>query len=142
MGRVQWRLGELLSKRPDLTYQAIADALEKDGAHPISRTQVGRLATTPPQNTAIALIGALCRILRCTPNDLLGWESVPYREPRPGLAAIREQGRQAAASGRVAKAAALSADSPRLDETERARVVGPRVRAMPTHPLARTGGKG
>ena len=138
-GTVRWRLDELVAAHGGLSNQALADALRADGAHVIGRPQVGRLIAHAPQSAPIALIGALCRILDCSPNDLLGWDPTPKVERRPAMATIAQRGRAAAQSGRIATPEAALAGLPVLSESERARLVGPPVRAMPTHPLARKG---
>lgn len=133
---VTWRLREIVAGGPNASHGVLAAALAKDGAHPISRSQVCRLLNAAPQQVPVALIGALCRILQVSPNELLGW--VPSQPSNnSGLQQIRQRGRQAATQCKIAQRGAP--DAKRLDapDGERANIVGPRVRAMPTHPLAR-----
>jgi DNA-binding Xre family transcriptional regulator len=42
----------------------------------LSREQVFRLVTQPPQRLSMDTLGALCDILGCTPNDLIEIEVV------------------------------------------------------------------
>ncbi len=141
-GQARWRLSELLFERGGMTHKAVADALSRDGAHPVSRTQVGRLAAATPHAINFELIGALCRILKCTPNDLFGWTQVPVADRRPLMNAIKNQSRKLAATGQMPQATAAADGAPALTAEQRRQVVGPTVRAMPNHPLARKiGGK-
>lgn len=42
----------------------------------LSREQVYRLVTAPPQRLNLEVLDALCEILDCTPNDLITFEKV------------------------------------------------------------------
>lgn len=42
----------------------------------LSREQVFRLVTQPPQRLSMDVLAALCDILECTPNDLIEIEAV------------------------------------------------------------------
>lgn len=139
-GQARWRLSELLFERGGMTHKAVAAALTKDGAHPVSRTQIGRLAAATPHNVSFELIGALCRVLNCTPNELFGWTQVPMADRRPLMTAIKNQSRKLAATGQMPQAPIAADDAPALTAEQRRRVVGPSVHAMPNHPLARTVG--
>jgi hypothetical protein len=52
----------------------------------LSREQVYRLVTRPPQRLSMAILVALCDILDCTPNDLIEPEVVntPVRKTGGG----------------------------------------------------------
>jgi DNA-binding Xre family transcriptional regulator len=49
--------------------------LAERGIH-LSREQVFRLVTQPPQRLSMDTLAALCDILDCTPNDLIEIETV------------------------------------------------------------------
>lgn len=136
-GQARWRLSELLFERGGMTHKAVADALTRDGAHPVSRTQVGRLAAAAPHAINFELVGALCRILKCTPNDLFGWTQVPVADRRPLMTAIKSQSRKLAATGQMPQAPAPAEGATALTDEQRRQVVGPTVHSMPNHPLAR-----
>lgn len=134
-GVLSWRLAELMAQRNHMTQVELAAALAQDGAHPISRTQVGRLMHGGPTIVSVALIGALCRILQCSPNALFGWVDIPVAEPSL-LDRIAQQGRQRGVQ-RVPALPALPEETPRLSDAERAQIVGPKARALPAHALTR-----
>ncbi|MDN5780609.1 MAG: helix-turn-helix transcriptional regulator [Luteimonas sp.] len=138
-GTVRWHLRELVAAHGQYTLQGLANALVEDGAHPLSRTQVSRLVSGTPGAVSIELIGALCRLLDCTPNLLFDWDPAPKVERHPQMAALIASGRAAAQTGRLAAADAVRAGLPPLSDEDRARLVGPPARALPTHPLAREG---
>lgn len=137
VGQIHWCLPELMAQRNQMSQAEMARALEADGAHVISRTQVGRMATRSPTNVSLALIGSLCRILECSPNELLGWQSPPTaKDLNPVMTGIAEQGRLALGPNPVPPLPELPAEAPRLDELTRARVVGPPARALPAHAVS------
>lgn len=133
--QVRWRLGDLLDAKPELSAAELARRVARDGVHAITRAHLTRLTRHAPESTPIALIGALCRVLECSPNDLLGWAPPPAVERRPRLAAIRTLAKQAATKGRKLQADAIVTDTPPLEEAARRRLVGPRVGALPAHRL-------
>jgi DNA-binding Xre family transcriptional regulator len=55
--------------------------LAERGVH-LSREQVFRLVTQPPQRLSMDTLAALCDILECTPNDLLEVETVNAQVPK------------------------------------------------------------
>lgn len=135
-GRITWRLGELMAQRNHMSQAELERALIEDGAHVISRTQVGRLVRNGPEIVSLALIGALCRILQCSPDTLFGWVDPPAKVERtPLMNLIAAQGTRGAE--RVPAVPSLPGESPRLSEADRARIVGPPARALPTNALLR-----
>lgn len=137
---VTWHLRELVAAQPNQSHGVLAAALAQDGAHPISRSQVYRLLSAAPQQIPLGLIGALCRVLGASPNDLFGWE-LAQPPKATGLQGIRQRGRRAAALCKIATTDTSGETTPGLSEAQRAKLVGPRVHAMPTHPLSRAGEK-
>lgn len=135
--RIHWMLPVLMAQRNHMNQAELVQALEKDGAHVISRTQVWRMVNKSPAKISLDLIGALCRILQCTPNDLFGWEaSPPSRDLNPTLTQIAEHGQQYIGAEAVPPLPDLPQGTRRLDEGERARVVGPPAQAFRAHPLS------
>ena len=55
--------------------------LAERGVH-LSREQVFRLVTQPPQRLSMDTLAALCDILDCTPNDLIEVETVNTQVPK------------------------------------------------------------
>ena len=58
-----------------------AAELRGRGIH-LSREQVFRLVTQPPQRLSTDTLAALCDILECTPNDLIDVETVNAQVPK------------------------------------------------------------
>ena len=47
----------------------------------LSREQVFRLVTQPPQRLSMDVLAALCDILGCSPNDLIEVDTTPVQPP-------------------------------------------------------------
>src|SRR3989440_793053 len=64
--------------RPNPTVSSAADLvpLLAERGITLSREQVFRLVTQPPQRLSMDTLAALCDILGCTPNDLIEIETV------------------------------------------------------------------
>lgn len=67
---VKWHLRELLAKRGIFITSDLQPLLAKRGVE-LSREQVYRLVTQKPERLSTSTLAALCRILDCTPSDLL-----------------------------------------------------------------------
>lgn len=67
---IKWNLRELLAQRGIFMTSDLQPLLAERGID-LSREQVYRLVTQTPQRLSTATLSALCRILECTPNDLL-----------------------------------------------------------------------
>ncbi|OLT48626.1 Cro/Cl family transcriptional regulator [Gordonia sp. CNJ-863] len=66
----QWRLRHLMAERDLFHTSDLVPLLAEHGIR-LSREQVYRLVTQPPQRLNMDVLVALCDILDCTPNDLI-----------------------------------------------------------------------
>ncbi|MBS2554560.1 helix-turn-helix transcriptional regulator [Catenulispora sp. NL8] len=71
----QWHLRKLMAEREMFQTSDLVPLLAERGVT-LSREQVYRLVTQPPQRMTMDTLVALCDILRCTPNDLIEPEVV------------------------------------------------------------------
>jgi DNA-binding Xre family transcriptional regulator len=66
----QWHLRRLMADRELYQTTDLGPLLAERGIS-LSREQVFRLVTRPPQRLSMDVLAALCHILDCTPNDLI-----------------------------------------------------------------------
>lgn len=66
----QWHLRTLMAQRGLFQTTELVPLLAGRGVV-LSREQVFRLVTQPPQRLSMDVLAALCDILDCTPNDLV-----------------------------------------------------------------------
>lgn len=66
----EWRLRLRMAERGMFATSDLVPLLAERGVH-LSREQVFRLVTQPPQRMSMDTLAALCDILDCTPNDLI-----------------------------------------------------------------------
>ncbi|WP_328761142.1 helix-turn-helix domain-containing protein [Streptomyces sp. NBC_00272] len=66
----QWHLRKLMADSGMLQTSELGPLLAERGVH-LSREQVYRLVTQPPQRLSMDTLAALCDVLGCTPNDLI-----------------------------------------------------------------------
>jgi DNA-binding Xre family transcriptional regulator len=71
----QWRLRHLMADRDMFQTSVLVPLLAERGVV-LSREQVYRLVTQPPQRLSMDTLVALCDILDCAPNDLIKPEVV------------------------------------------------------------------
>ena len=71
----QWRLRHLMAEQDMFQTSDLVPLLAERGIS-LSREQVYRLVTQPPQRMSMDTLVALCDILGCTPNDLITLEVV------------------------------------------------------------------
>jgi DNA-binding Xre family transcriptional regulator len=71
----QWRLRHLMAEQEMFQTSDLVPLLAERGVV-LSREQVYRLVTQPPQRMSMDTLVALCDILQCTPNDLIKPEIV------------------------------------------------------------------
>lgn len=71
----RWHLRALMAARGMFQTSELGPLLAERGVH-LSREQVYRLVTRPPQRLSLDTLVALCDILGCTPNDLIEPEVV------------------------------------------------------------------
>lgn len=72
---IRWNLRKLMASREMFQTTDLVPLLAERGIH-LSREQVYRLVTQPPQRLSMDTLAALCDILGCTPNDLIEVEVV------------------------------------------------------------------
>lgn len=66
----RWQLRTLMAEHDMFQTSDLVSPLAERGIH-LSREQVYRLVTQPPQRLSMDTLAALCDILGCTPNDLI-----------------------------------------------------------------------
>jgi DNA-binding Xre family transcriptional regulator len=66
----EWRLRLRMAEKGMYATSDLIPLLAERGVH-LSREQVFRLVTQPPQRLSMDTLAALCDILGCTPNDLI-----------------------------------------------------------------------
>lgn len=66
----RWKLRDLMADQQMFQTSNLGPLLAERGIT-LSREQVYRLVTQPPQRLSIDVLVALCDILDCTPNDLI-----------------------------------------------------------------------
>jgi DNA-binding Xre family transcriptional regulator len=71
----QWRLRALMAQRQLYQTTDLVPLLAERGVV-LSREQVFRLVTQPPQRLSMDVLAALCDILECSPNDLIEVEAI------------------------------------------------------------------
>ena len=71
----QWNLRALMAGRGMFATSDLVPLLAERGVH-LSREQVYRLVTQPPQRLSMDTLAALCDILGATPNDLIEVQAV------------------------------------------------------------------
>jgi DNA-binding Xre family transcriptional regulator len=71
----QWHLRRLMAGKELWQTTDLGPLLAERGIT-LSREQVFRLVTQPPQRLSMDTLAALCDILDCTPNDLIEIEAV------------------------------------------------------------------
>ncbi len=66
----EWRLRQIMAEREMFHTSDLVPLLAERGVS-LSREQVYRLVTQPPQRMSMDTLVALCDIFGCTPNDLI-----------------------------------------------------------------------
>ena len=66
----RWNLRKLMADREMFQTTDLVPLLAERGVN-LSREQVFRLVTQPPQRLSMDTLAALCDILGCQPNDLI-----------------------------------------------------------------------
>lgn len=72
---IRWNLRKLMADADMFQTTDLGPLLAERGIK-LSREQVFRLVTQPPQRLSMDTLAALCDILGCTPNDLIEVEAV------------------------------------------------------------------
>ncbi|MEU6602932.1 helix-turn-helix domain-containing protein [Streptomyces flaveolus] len=79
---VRWNLRKLMATQDMFQTTELVPLLAERGVH-LSREQVYRLVTQPPQRLSMDTLAALCDILACTPNDLIEVVEVRQQVAKP-----------------------------------------------------------
>jgi DNA-binding Xre family transcriptional regulator len=80
----RWHLRRLMADKDMYATTQLRPLLAERGVA-LSREQVYRLVTAPPQRLSMDTLAALCDILAATPSDLIEVRAAPRRPPwRPG----------------------------------------------------------
>jgi DNA-binding Xre family transcriptional regulator len=82
---IEWNLRLRMAERGMFATTDLVPQLAERGVH-LSREQVYRLVTTPPQRLSTDTLAALCDILDCTPNDLISVVAADASVPKAGNA--------------------------------------------------------
>jgi DNA-binding Xre family transcriptional regulator len=72
---IRWNLRRRMAGRDMFQTTDLVPLLAERGVN-LSREQVFRLVTQPPQRLSMDTLAALCDILECTPNDLIEVEAI------------------------------------------------------------------
>jgi DNA-binding Xre family transcriptional regulator len=67
---LDWRLHAVMADRGIKFAKDLQDALARDG-YPVSASSISRLVYQEPKQLDIRLLSSLCRVLGCTPDELL-----------------------------------------------------------------------
>ena len=92
---VRWHLREVMATRGLFNTSDLVGPLAERGVH-LSREQVYRLVTQTPQRLNMDVLGAVCDILDCGPQDLLEVVAAPKQgrkvvgDSSSGPASVRE----------------------------------------------------
>ena len=89
--RFEWHLRRRLAERDIFKTTDLVPLLAEQGVS-LSREQVYRLVTSPPQRLNMEVLDALCLILGCTPNDLITFEDVTVKQTRVVGGTVTELG--------------------------------------------------
>jgi DNA-binding Xre family transcriptional regulator len=71
---IRWHLRLRMAEKGMFQTSDLVPLLAERGVH-LSREQVFRLVTQPPQRLSMDTLAALCDILGCSPNDLIEVEA-------------------------------------------------------------------
>ncbi|MEV6734843.1 helix-turn-helix transcriptional regulator [Streptomyces sp. NPDC051364] len=77
-----WNLRRLMAEREMYQTTDLVPLLAEYGVH-LSREQVFRLVTQPPQRLSMDTLAALCGILGVTPTDLISVEEIRVQVAKP-----------------------------------------------------------
>ncbi|MCT9002950.1 MULTISPECIES: helix-turn-helix domain-containing protein [Microbacterium] len=89
--KFEWHLRRRLAERDIFKTTDLVPLLAEQGVS-LSREQVYRLVTSPPQRLNMEVLDALCLILGCTPNDLITFEDVTVKQTRVVGGTVTELG--------------------------------------------------
>jgi DNA-binding Xre family transcriptional regulator len=82
----RWKLRRIMADHNMYATSDLVGPLAERGVH-LSREQVFRLVTQPPQRLSMDTLAALCDIFAVTPNDLIQIEVASASVPKPATTA-------------------------------------------------------
>lgn len=88
---MHWNLRRKMAERDIFKTTELGPLLAQHGVK-LSREQVYRLVTSPPQRLSLEVLDALCQVLDCTPNDLITFEEVKAKQAKVVGGTITELG--------------------------------------------------
>ncbi|MBE9405066.1 helix-turn-helix transcriptional regulator [Brachybacterium sp. Marseille-Q2903] len=88
---ITWNLRPLMAAAGMFQTTDLIEPLRAQGVQ-LSREQVFRLVTRTPERLNVEVFAALCRILDCTPNDLIEIPNVQAARPRRAAGAPDSSG--------------------------------------------------
>lgn len=86
----QWHLRQKMAEHGMFQTSELVPLLAERGVH-LSREQVYRMVTQPPQRLSMDTLAALCDILACTPNDLIRVTTVRAEVKKAASGGSREK---------------------------------------------------
>lgn len=78
---IAWKLRQIMAASGMFNTTDLIKPLRDQGVQ-LSREQIYRLVTKTPERLNVEVLAALCRILDCTPNDLIEIPQVQVQRPR------------------------------------------------------------
>lgn len=90
----EWKLRLLLAERGIFTSKPLGALLAEHGIR-LSESQVWRMVTGKPERLNLQVLVALCKILDCTPNDLI------HTVERPHAARLERRSAAQAGAGEI-----------------------------------------
>ncbi|WP_261562798.1 helix-turn-helix domain-containing protein [Frankia tisae] len=88
---IRWHLRTRMADKGLFQTSDLVPRLAERGVH-LSREQVFRLVTQPPQRLSMDTLAALCDVLGCTPNDLIEIVAVAEQVAKTASAGRRTAG--------------------------------------------------
>lgn len=88
---ITWKLRQIMATSGMFNTTDLIDPLRDQGVQ-LSREQIYRLVTKTPERLNVEVLAALCRILDCTPNDLIEIPQVQVQRPRRAAGAAQHTG--------------------------------------------------
>lgn len=88
---ITWRLRQVMAAAGMFQTTDLIEPLRAQGVQ-LSREQVFRLVTKTPERLNVEVFAALCRILDCTPNDLIEIPPAQAKRARRAAGSPRAEG--------------------------------------------------
>lgn len=88
---ITWKLRQIMATSGMFNTTDLIEPLQDQGVQ-LSREQIYRLVTKTPERLNVEVLAALCRILDCTPNDLIEIPQVQVQRPRRAAGTAQHTG--------------------------------------------------